>query len=130
MDSKGWGLSDMLVLCAILVLALLVTVIVYYNTFGTSLIETPITYEDDYKILEEKVEKAANNYIQDNRLDIEDTIDISVSKLMEEGYLSDCISDNGITCSGYVLYDGKEYNSYIKCGTAYVTNGYTSILDK
>ena len=37
MNNKGWGLSDMLFICAILVFALLVAVIVYYNTFGNSL---------------------------------------------------------------------------------------------
>ncbi len=131
MNNKGWGLSDMLVLCAILVFALLVAVIVYYNTFGDSFIEDkPTISASDYAGLELKAENAAYSYVNDNSLTTEDTIKVSISKLIDEGYLEKLNDSNNVRCTGYVLYDGKDYNAYIKCGSNYKTSGYTSSLDE
>ena len=130
MNNKGWGLSDMLFICAILVFALLVAVIVYYNTFGNSLAyDEPTISTSNYAGLELKAENAAYSYVNSNSLETEDTVEISISKLINDGYLEKFVDDNDTKCSGYVLYDGVDYNAYIKCGSNYTTSGYSSSLD-
>lgn len=130
MNNKGWGLAAMLGLSAILVAALIVSAIVYEQTFNGSLIDNGASDSEDYVVLENKAESAAKRYIENKDITTEDTLYISITKLINEDYLEPLKDTNNHRCTGYVSYDGERYDAYINCGMYYKTNGYTASLDK
>ena len=131
MNNRGWGLSDMLAICSVLAFALLVAVIVYYNTFGdVKETEIPTLDVSNYAALELKAENAAYSYVADNNIKTDTEIQIKIDDLLVEGYLHEFYDNEKQSCTGYVNYDGISYSAYIKCGSNYTTSGYISDLDE
>jgi len=130
MNNRGWGLRVMLALSMVLVIALLVVVIVYQDTFGDSLLNDGTSSKEVYISLEEKAENAAKDYVIDNNITTNDNMYISISKLVRDNYMNSLMDNKEHKCSGYVAFDGKSYKAYISCGIYYKTSGYVSSLDK
>lgn len=130
MNNKGWGLGEMLGLCAILVFALLVSVVIYQNAFDDPILDNGGSTASNYAELELNAENAAYNYVINNNINTKVDIYIPISQLLEEEYIEKFEDDKGHKCSGYVNYNGVDYTAYIKCSIYYKTSGYISKLDK
>jgi len=122
---------------AIMCLCILVTMIMYNKTVkdifgGTEM--NGLTYKDT----EEKVTKAAQDYVFNNRkndLKNGDRDYVTIETLQNEGILDIVIDpkDNNVTCTGYVSLKMQNneitYDPYIKCGPNYHTKGYNANYD-
>ena len=140
MNNRGWGLATMLVLCAILAFALIISAIIYEQTFNDALLPEDNTSgqvegTEEYHTLESQVNDAAITYFEKYypTLPDGDKVYVSVKKLQVEKMLDTLTDDSGNDCSGYASYqkvDGSaHYQAYIKCGRRYTTSGYRSEFD-
>lgn len=148
MNKKGWGLTEMIVLCAVLVIALLIVGILVYTNFrnftdGTSIedefVETGKDKEEakSYDEIENKMIDAAKQYLGNNQNDSKTERIIVTLKTLEKNHLIDTIYDvktGRSKCSGYVLIDKDSenisYKSYLKCSFKYTTKGYSAEYDE
>lgn len=143
MDNKGWGLREMIGLCAILIGALLIVVIlVVTNFFGLlepkNINGSQIDQTRTYNSMELQIIDASKKYIK--KLDSNEPLDdyplyISVKFLQDEKLLDNLydIKDDGIECSGYIKISKMEdfrYEPYMKCGKNYTTLEYNSKFDE
>ena len=135
-DNKGWGLTTMLLMVAVIFIALLTA------TFFSIRLNAMLGKQNNES--EEKVQKAVNetyyigklnemtiavnNYVNDNGVILsKDKLRINLTTLVNSNYINeiyDSLSNN--VCSGYsYVYlnndNIKQVNSYLKC------DNYTSI---
>ncbi len=136
MNKNGWGLRVELAFILLFLICLLISTIGLHKlgllgnsngiyTDGSGTIEDDVNY--NYDNLEKKVSEAALNYYkdayEDNR---EDTVIISTSRLIANGYLNGLEDNRGRSCKGYaIVIKSSNVSSYIKCGF-YKTAGYNS----
>lgn len=135
-NNHGWGLRQMILCSAIIVIALLF--VVFYSSrlmdglgdvFHDSIIED-ITYAS----IEESISTAALTYADtyyENEIG-SGTITVTTTNLIQYDLLeqTDLITSSNDTCQGYVLLRKDEDNDlnaepYIQC-TSYETNNYQS----
>ena len=144
MNENGWGFKDFILILAIIFLALLVTVIIYQDSFNKKDATKPIEPEkedtkssyESYDEMEIKLKKAAERYQNNNyqgTLESKETWILSYDLLREEGYLKKAlydIQDKSSECSGYVVFSKRasniSYAPYINCKN-YTTAGYDSL---
>lgn len=114
LNNKGFGLKQMLIISAILILFLLIVayyIISLYNSFDK--------VASQYSNLESEIKAAAVKY---NAIyDAPSVIDLK--SLKEAGFIELFTDSNDKDCDGYVKVDGKEFKPYIKC-EYYKTRGY------
>lgn len=132
MNNKGWGLNEMLICCGLLGIAFLVVIVLIEQNF-----KNLVNAEDQgfnqtytYSQIEKSLIVASTNYLEDQRLEIEDgsTLKITMSTLLEKGYIQNLYDKNNNLCTGYVVYSKDRhdysYKPYVKCGSDYKTDGY------
>ena len=125
MNNHGWGLSEMIILCCILV-GFLLLVVVLVNQLYSGLEEINIkdnNYGYSYKEIENNLKNAAKKYYQKNNTLVMITTE---DLLLEEYITSDKLTPNESTepCIGYVnVIDNKTFEPYISCEN-YETVGY------
>lgn len=140
-NNRGWGLSTMLILCAIIGFALIVSAVIYDRTFDDNLLPNPTIKENPEQIkkydeLEQDVIEATQKYVEKyyTNLPVGSKVSVSVKQLQKEKFLKELVAEPNIICSGYASFEkvnGKvEYHSYIKCGNEYTTRGYSTNCDK
>ena len=125
MNKNGWGLSEMIVLCCILIGFLLLTVVLVnqlYNDVEQMNINTSERYGYSYKEIENNLREAAKKYYKKNK----DAVLIMSDDLL----LDDYITSSKLTplnkaepCIGYVKIENNVFESYISC-EEYETDGY------
>lgn len=135
LDNRGWGLSEMLILMAVLILFLLISVFLSHQLSGKSnniflepLVKT--TYTD----VEENVKNAALSYFKDyydSQIDT-GTITVTTINLLKYNHLQEkdlTPSSEKEACLGYALIhrenEGLEVQPFIGCKN-YETTGYQS----
>lgn len=134
LNNHGWGLNQMLVLCAVLLFFLMIAVffiIQLSNSLGDVLRDSMVG-KVTYAMVEETVENAAKDYI-DTYYKEEigtGTITVTVDNLLKYEMITENDlkpSDETNSCTGYALVkkENGELNvdSYIKCSN-YETNNY------
>lgn len=136
LNNHGWGLNQMLILCAVLLFFLMVAVffiIQLSNSLGDVLRDS-VVGSVSYATVEENVEIAAKDYM--NTYYKEEigtgTITVTVDNLLKYEMITESNlkpSEETNACTGYALVK-KENNelvidSYIKCSN-YETNNYQS----
>lgn len=129
MNNRGWGLNEMLFLCAILGIALIVAVAIVQSSFN-DMVKTQ-NNTAVYKSYETTLIAKAKTYYADMYEKSSDTVIISYKNLIDKDYmtnLKDPETENN--CSGYVVVNDDNYDAYLKCGTNYMTNGYNSNFDQ
>lgn len=140
MKQKGWGLTEMVLLTGILVLALLIVGILVYINFrdlerNGSVIDSK-EESNSYKELEDKMVKAAKDYLEikeDNKTEkvVVTLKTLETVKALEPIY---DVKTGKTKCSGYVLAEQNEdeitYNPYLKCSFKYQTKGYSQEYDE
>lgn len=115
LNKKGFGLQQMLILSAVLIIFLLF--IAYYIFVLYSGLDESIASQ--YALMETRIQKAAieyaNNYEHSNI--------VTLKELQEVEYLDFFTDSNDDSCDGYVVIGDREYKPYIKCQN-YTTKGY------
>lgn len=152
LNNRGWGLSTMLIFCAILGIAIVFVAIMVDQNFGdgkSSSNKKPNTNQKPntggkpntagtYPELESMVVAATKKYQEkyySKDLLENDNMVVSITSLIKEGYMKQIhdIKNTSISCSGYgtfIKINGNvEYHAYIKCGSNYETTGYLERLD-
>lgn len=136
LNNNGWGLSEMIIFSAILIIALFFVVFYAFqfkreNTIKTSTQTNNESIKENitYTSIENKIREATLTYMQkyyDDR--ISGTVTIPTSNLIYTHLLedSDLITSDKDSCDGYALVYKKEnqdyeIEAYIKC-TNYKTN--------
>lgn len=140
MNNKGWGLSTMIALCGVIGFALIVSAILYQNTFKDDILPSSPNSNNNvvtesYKEMEAKLVEAtieyAKKYYPTPR---EDTVYVSVKQLQVEKLLEELTDHHNHVCTGYVSFESKDnnilYKPYLKCGSTYITDGYNKSFDK
>lgn len=126
MNNRGWGLSEMIILCCILAGFLLLVVVLVnqlYSGIEQMEYETNEKYGYSYKEIEKNLEEAAKKYYRKNKS--------AVMITSEDLLLEDYISSSKLTplnssepCIGYVnVEDNNIFEAYISC-EEYETEGY------
>ncbi len=80
---------------------------------------------ETYKVLEDKLEASAKDYVQDNNAFLdEEEIVVDAQELIMLEYLDELVVNND-SCEGYVVINrsNSTYDAYITCGK-YTTSGY------
>lgn len=140
-NNHGWGLSTMLILCAIIGFALIVSAIIYDRAFDENLLPNSNIKKDpeqveSHDVLENNVIEAAQKYVDKyyQNMPAGSKVYVSVKQLQVEKFLNELVDEKNIICSGYASFEsinsGVEYKAYIKCGNEYVSKGYESSFDK
>lgn len=148
MNQNGWGLKDFMIILGVILIALIITAGIYRKSFkelfGTKsepIVEetTTIIEKETYQDLENKLQRAAERYQNDNYqgdFDSTETWILKYDLLKEKKYLKSKITDindRNIECTGYVKFEKKEsrinYTPYLKCGDNYQTNNYDASYD-
>lgn len=142
MNNKGWGLSTMMVLCGIIGFALIVSAVIYQNAFHDEILPSQPDSNNNgvvttsYKEMETKLVESAIKYTEKYypNLKENDTIYVSVKQLQVEKLLEELVDSRSNVCSGYISFQNTNgnilYKPYLKCGTAYTTDGYNKSFDK
>ena len=118
LNNKGWGLREMMIISAILLVFLLFAayyIYVLYNNLD----------EDKagvYAKLELKLQTAAVKYVKDNNIKKGKAI-ISLDDLQDAGYIDMFTDPKDDKCNGYVIYENNDYDSYISCNY-FTSSGY------
>ena len=120
MNKRGWGLSEMIVLCCILI-GFLLLVVVLVNKLYSDVEEMTTTnserYGYSYKEIENNLKEAAKNSYEKNKDCVMIMTDyLTSSKLTPLNKTEPCI--------GYVTVENKNtFKAYISC-EEYETDGY------
>ncbi len=124
LNKKGWGLREMLVLSAVLIIFLMVAIYYIYRLYGDLNRDLNNNY---YYDLEAKLEGQARVYIDDYLTQDLDNNYLTITRGNLRNYNLDVeLKDkDGKACSGYVKANKDEINGYIKCED-YETDGYES----
>lgn len=135
MKKNGWGLSTMIMFCAVIGVCLIFSVVLYKSN-----VEKTIEKGDDeativsktYLGLEEDIALFSKEYFNSNeKKDV-----VTIKKLVELGYMSSVydLKDSLLKCSGYVektsVDEKNSYKTFLKCGSNYETAGYLESLDE
>lgn len=144
LNNNGWGLVSFLVFILIFVICLILSALGlkyiglldddWHFVDFSILTKSKEEIDTSYNILEEKMTSSAKRYINDyysNNLGL-DTLNIKVSSLVNNGYLSDFTDIYNKECTGYVsVYLENNtiiYKPYLKCNN-YETIGYEKRKD-
>lgn len=115
LNNHGWGLKEMLIISAILILFLLFvaySIVALYHNLDN---KAPV-----YSGLENTLIKAAIKYNA-----VYDSVNfITLQDLKEAEYIEIFTDSNDEECDGYVLMEDGDYIPYIKCKN-YKTRGFS-----
>lgn len=140
MNENGWGLTEMLAFCTILLIGFFASTVVAKKNFG-EFFEDNVKLEDsvsdikenkskdttpevevDYSKLEESLKDAAVEYNKDNK---EKKL-ITLKTLIANNNIKEIHDpkDYSNMCNGYVIYEEGEYKPYLRCIGNYATEQY------
>ena len=116
LNNKGWGTTQMFILCGGLLLALLIAIYfinVLYGSLGAAV------KNKQYIDMQTKLERAAMSYVINNSVWVEDNISIDYEVLKESGYIGELKDGYGNPCTGYVtvtkINGFNQYYAFLKC---------------
>lgn len=124
LNKNGWGTMEMFLLSGGLLVALLVAIFFISKLYGSM---GDMVGNKVYINLENKIESAARNYIEDNEIIINGEYKLTLTSLKNYNYISDFNDNSGNSCNGYVLITNVDsinhYKGYILCND-YQTKNY------
>lgn len=126
LNKHGWGLREMLVLSALLIIFVLIASYYIYVFLNSYNIESTV---NNYSLLEEKLEEQTKIYLNDYYDEVLTSDKLTITRSVLKSYNLDVILEDsdGNSCSGYaVAYKTKgivNVDGYIKCKD-YITLGY------
>ena len=127
LNNHGWGLREMLFICAGIILCVLFVAAMVNNLYSEITPATggetsrPSTSTNTYEKVEKRLESAAKLYHRRH----EEIGNLIISDdLLDEKYLTtEDLTVNNDFCSGYVIVENNVYTPYISCEN-YETEGY------
>lgn len=123
LNNRGWSTTEMLLLSGGLFIALLVAIFFISKLYGSLELSTA---NNQYVDLENKLERAAKDYINKNNIIVTDELRISLNTLKSGDFITDLKDKDGNDCNGYVtVVDINEryyYSSFISCENYKTTN--------
>lgn len=122
LNNHGWGLREMLFICAGILFCVLFVAVMINNLYdGLTETQKPDTAPKTYVDVEDKLEEAARVFHRRH----EEYGNLIISEdLLDEGYITEeDLTVNGDFCSGYILIENNTFSSYISCNN-YETEGY------
>lgn len=124
LNKNGWGTMEMLLLSGGLLIALLVAIFFISKLYGS--MELTLGNKQ-YIDLENKIELAAKNYIEDNSISVNGEYKLTLTTLKNNKYISNFEDKNNNSCNGYVMITNidniNHYKGYILCND-YQTKNY------
>ncbi len=108
LDKHGWGYAQLLCMSAALFILLLIATY-YIYIFYNRLDEKSGT---QYYALEAKLKTAAILYAKNSN---SESGRVSLNSLKRAGYIDIFTDSNDDDCNGYVIYEGNQFDSYIRC---------------
>src|SRR5574344_701829 len=147
MNKKGWGLSEMMFLTGIVLVALIVVGILVAINFKNNDLKDPVVITNDdtekkdnnnsYDDLENMMITAAKKYIEnDTDQNKQEKIIVTLKTLQKEKLIEEIYDakTNRTKCSGYVIIEktdeGTPYKPYMKCSFKYTTKDYSAEYDE
>ncbi len=120
-NNHGWGLREMLFLCAILLFFVLIVAVLVSQLYGNLERNTRDNEKNSsYAHVETLLKNAARKYVKKTN----DTSSIILSDDLISEYISlEDLTVNNDICEGYVVYENNTYTPYISCAH-YETEGY------
>ena len=116
LNNRGWGLTQMIIMSAILFFLLFV-VSYYIYVFYNKLDERD---GSQYFALESKLKSAAVLYSKNIS---SPSGRVSLYTLKSLGYIDTFNDEDGRVCNGYVIYNDDRFDSYIRCNN-FVSSNY------
>lgn len=123
LNNKGWGTLEMLLLMGGLLLALIIAIFFIsklYGSFASSI------GNRQYMDLENKLEEAAKNYIDDRNIEVNGEYRLTYETLKNNSYITELNDMDGNGCSGYVEVTNVDtidhYRGYILCANYQTTD--------
>lgn len=128
LNNNGWGIKTMLLLTSVLVFFFCLSIYfiyILYNSLDLSLgLNDEYINNESYAYYEENMIEAAEEYIGDIELALDNNVIISLETLIELDYIDEIYDiDTNNKCDGYVDVKNKKLKSYISCDN-YETKGY------
>lgn len=139
MNNKGFGMTEMIAFCSVLLFGLMVSAILINKNFkdvdkskitDSINIAANMDYKKDnkkekniYSNLEAKIKKSATNYKNDKNISNEI---VTYTTLQEEGYLDKLVNPSDINdiCYGYAKIENNKVIPYLRCEGNYATEDY------
>lgn len=122
LNNQGWGLREMLLLCAILLFCVLLVATLINNLYeGLASGNNNTTSSNAYTKVERSLASAARIYSR--RYEVSNNLIIS-EDLLDVGYITEeelMVEDD--VCTGYVLVNEDKFTPFISCQN-YETEGY------
>ncbi len=117
MKKNGWGTTEMILISALLLLALIVSIFFISRLYGSF---ENVNSNKIYMDLETKMEDAARKYIKNNSIQVTSDFRINLDVLQNGNFIDDIKDNKGSLCDGYVIVsrinDNNYYKAYINCG--------------
>jgi len=128
LNNNGWGIKAMLLLTSVLVFFFCLSIYfiyILYNSLDLSLgLNDEYINNESYAYYEENMIEAAEEYIGDIELALDNNVIISLETLIELDYIDEIYDiDTNNKCDGYIDVKNKKLKSYISCDN-YETKGY------
>ena len=116
LNKNGWGTLEMLLLSGGLLIALIVAIFFISKLYGSF---SGSIGNRQYIDLENRLEEAASDYVNENEIIINGEYKIALDKLQSEGFIDELTDINGDNCYGYVKVNNVDninhYAGYITC---------------
>ncbi len=116
LNNKGWGTLEMFIFSGGLLLALLVSVTLISVLYKDQEKKIRIS---KYRNLENKIAVAAEEYVLQNNIVVNNDIRIKYSTLKSEGYIKNVEIIVDRDCDGYVIVSNNglvnHYDAYVSC---------------
>lgn len=123
LNNRGWSTTEMLLLSGGLFIALLVAIFFISKLYGSLELSTA---NNQYVDLENKLERAAKDYINKNNIIVTDELQISLNTLKSGNFITDLKDKDNNECNGYVkvvvINEKYYYSSFISCENYKTTN--------
>ncbi len=115
LNNKGWGTTEMILLCCGLFIFLLIAVF-FINRFYNSLGKEATS---NYMHLETSLANASKEYIDDNNIIVTNSLIINAEDLIANNYINQLKDSKGNICTGYAKIVNNssimEYQGFIRC---------------
>ncbi len=129
MNEYGFGLKESMLFLVTIMLCIFITMFMYNKSFK-EIFEGPSS--KSYVDLENTLKSAGAGYVLNYHkpLDNGDEGYVSLDTLKDKNLINTLTDEKGKECDGYVFYrrdnSKMSYVPYLKCGSDYCTDGYSS----
>ena len=123
LNKNGWGTIEMLLLTGGLLIALIIAIFFISKLYGSF---SNSVGNKQYMDLENRLETAAKEYMNDNNIEVNGDYRTTYSTLKSNNYIGELTDIDGNSCNGYVeitVVDNIDhYRGYLLCDNYQTTD--------